>query len=176
MSRCASPFRVRLRQAAWLRLAVAAQGRSPRSGARRATLLALASLALAGCHDLHTSYTTDTSRMYLERRELVSAGAGDAVAANKVLQMRDPWPIASADRNLPMHGHVAAAAVERYRTGKVIPPVGMRTSSSGYGAQPQAGQGSASSMSAVPQAPSAAGGGGAPAAASAPAGGTAANP
>ena len=42
-----------------------------------ATLLAL----LAGCSDL-----------YFDRRETIALGAGDALAANAVEQMVDPWP------------------------------------------------------------------------------------
>jgi len=129
---------------------------TPRARAARATLLALAGLGLAGCNDIHTSYGTDIGRTYLERRETVSFGAGDAVAANKVLQMQDPWPVASADRNLTTHGHVAAGAIERYRTGRVTIPVGMRTSSAGYQQQQQQQQNAASTLSAVPGTASAA--------------------
>jgi hypothetical protein len=48
-----------------------------------------------------------------------------------------------------MHGHVAAGAIERYRTHKVIPPVGMGTSSTQYQQTQQTG-GAGSSLSAVP--------------------------
>lgn len=142
MSRCSSNTRRVAAGRVWLRLAFGG-----RRGAARATLLALAGLAFAGC-DLHTSYY-DLSRPYVTRQESLSQGAGDAVAANKVLQMQDPWPIVSADRNLPQHGHIAAGAIERYRTGKVITPVGIGTSSSNY-QQAAAAQGPASSLSSVP--------------------------
>jgi hypothetical protein len=134
----------------WLRLANerAAKGSPLRAQARRATLLALAGLAVAGC-DLHSDYHTHKASQYLERRDTLSMGGGDAVASNKVLQMQDPWPVASANRNLPMHGHVAASAMERYRTGKVIIPIGMNTSSTNYQAQAQGNSG-ASSLSAPP--------------------------
>jgi hypothetical protein len=134
----------------WLRLANerTAKGSPLRAQARRATLLALAGLAVAGC-DLHSDYYTHMSSQYIERRDTVSMGGGDAVASNKVLQMQDPWPVASANRNLPMHGHVAASAMERYRTGKVIVPVGMNTSSTNYQSQAQGSSG-ASSLSAPP--------------------------
>jgi len=127
----------------WLRLALA----NSRKPVARATLLALAALALGGC-DLHTSYY-DLSRPYVTRQDALAPGSGDAVATNKILQMQDPWPIASADRNLPQHGHVAAASIERYRTGKVIAPVGIGTSSSNY-QQATSAQGPGSSLSAVP--------------------------
>jgi hypothetical protein len=79
---------------------------------------------LAGC-------STD---IYRDRRETIALGADDAVAANKVTQMIDPWPAASGNRNIPGEGHRVAAAIERYRTGKVIRPVGTGTSSTNYGA------------------------------------------
>ena len=37
--------------------------------------------------------------------------------------MIDPWPRASANRNIAFNGEKAATASERYRTGRVIPPV-----------------------------------------------------
>jgi hypothetical protein len=134
----------------WLRLA----SQSRKNSAARATLLALAGVALAGC-DIHSSYYGDMNRPYVERREAMTPGAGDAVASNKVLQMQDPWPAVSADRNLTTHGHVAAGAIERYRTHKVIQPVGMSTSSTNY-QQSQTSQGPASTLSAVPTTTSAA--------------------
>lgn len=134
----------------WLRLAT----RTDKKPAARATLLALAGIALAGC-DIHSSYYSDLPRPYVERRETMTPGAGDAVASNKVLQMQDPWPVASADRNLTQHGHTAAASIERYRTGKVIVPIGMSTSSTNY-QQSQSTQGPGSTLSAVPSTASAA--------------------
>lgn len=79
---------------------------------------------LAGC-------STD---IYRDRRETVALGADDAVAANKVVHMIDPWPAASGNNNIRGEGHVVAAAIERYRTGKVIKPIGTGTSSTSYGA------------------------------------------
>lgn len=80
--------------------------------------LALAALlaVLAGCSE------------YLDRRETISLGGGDSVATNKVSQMVDPWPRASADRNIAFNGEKMETAVERYRTNRVIPPQGIGTS------------------------------------------------
>ena len=65
--------------------------------------------------------------------------AGDAMAANRVTQMIDPWPPASGNRNIAYNGEKAAVAAERYRTGQVIPPVNATTSSAAYAqAQQQA--------------------------------------
>ncbi len=63
---------------------------------------------LAGCSDI-----------YFDRRETIALGAGDALAANAVEQMVDPWPAHSGDVRIPGNGQRVQCAVERYRTGKV---------------------------------------------------------
>jgi hypothetical protein len=89
---------------------------------RWALCLALAcTFILAACSDL-----------YLDRRETVSFGAGNAVAAATAVQAYDPWPPASANRDIRSNGPRTAGAIERYRTGKIIPPQGLGTSSAGY--------------------------------------------
>jgi len=82
--------------------------------------LALAAFlsALCGCSE------------YLDRRETITLGSGDSVATNKVSQMVDPWPRASADKNIAFNGAKMETAVERYRTNRVIPPQGIGTSAS----------------------------------------------
>ena len=76
---------------------------------------------LAGCTDLYT-----------DRRDKISLSAGDAIAANKMTHMVDPWPRAAANRNIAFSGEVMQGAVERYRTGKVTVPVAATTSSTPY--------------------------------------------
>jgi hypothetical protein len=73
------------------------------------------------------------------------------MAANRVTQMIDPWPAASGNRNIAYNGEKAAVAAERYRTGRVIPPVNVTTSSAAYVAAQQQAQ------STVNQAPANAG-------------------
>ncbi len=68
-------------------------------------------LWLAGCSDI-----------YLDRRETVALGGGDAVAANEVSEMVDPWPRNSGNKNIAFNGQKMQTAVERYRTGKVTAP------------------------------------------------------
>jgi hypothetical protein len=93
-----------------------------RNNSRILAALALAATTLLGaCTD-----------MYLDRRETVSFAAGDAVAANKVTHMVDPWPIRAGDRTIPHDGERMAAAAERYRTNKVTPVGGTSTSSVQY--------------------------------------------
>jgi hypothetical protein len=72
---------------------------------------------------------------YLDRRDALSVQSGNAVQTDKVSQMVDPWPAASTDRNIAFNGSVMGSAVERYRTGRVIPPVGNGTSATYQAAQ-----------------------------------------
>ena len=93
-----------------------------RNNSRALAVLALAATTLLGaCTD-----------MYLDRRDAVSFGAGDAVAVNKVTHMVDPWPVRAGDRNIPHDGERMQAAAERYRTNKVTPLGGTSTSSVQY--------------------------------------------
>ena len=87
----------------------------------RLAVLALAAPLLGACTD-----------MYLDRRDSVSFGAGDAVAVNKITQMVDPWPPYSGNRNIAFDGERMAAAAERYRTNKVTPLSTAATSSVQY--------------------------------------------
>jgi hypothetical protein len=74
---------------------------------------------LAGCSDL-----------YYDRRETILFGAEDAVATNMAVQTIDPWPPGSANRRAPANGPRVAAAIKRYRTGRVFTPIGNGTSTS----------------------------------------------
>jgi hypothetical protein len=85
---------------------------------------------LAGCSDL-----------YYDRRETVSFAANDAVATAVATQTVDPWPPASANRNIAANGVVVQSAIERYRTCQVIQPKGTSTSgTAGYGGAAQGAQ------------------------------------
>lgn len=68
---------------------------------------------LAGCSD---------PGLYWDRRETIALSSGDAVAANQVTQMVDPWPAQSGNKNIAFNGEKMQSAVERYRNNKVIPP------------------------------------------------------
>jgi len=82
----------------------------------RAGALTLALAALAGCSE------------YVARRDAISAYGGNASNTNEVVQMVDPWPAHAANRDIAYNGTVMQSAVERYRTGHVIPPKGVGTS------------------------------------------------
>ena len=82
----------------------------------RALALGLVLATLSGCSE------------YLDRRDTISLHGGDAVATDKVTQMVDPWPPASADKNIGFDGTRMETAVERYRTNRTYPPSGTGTS------------------------------------------------
>lgn len=93
------------------------------------------------------------SDLYYDRRETIAFGADDARASNEIVQMVDPWPRASANHDIAFNGDKMQSAVERYRTGKVIPPVNATTSSVQYQqAQQAAAAASAASGAAAPAA------------------------
>jgi hypothetical protein len=73
---------------------------------------------VAGCSDLYT-----------DRRTRIDVSAGDAIAANKLTHMIDPWPRVSANRNIAFDGGKMQSAVERYRTNRVTNPANGATSS-----------------------------------------------
>jgi hypothetical protein len=91
----------------------------------RAGALTLALVTLAGCSE------------YLARRDAISAYGGNAAKTNEVVQMVDPWPAHAANRNIAYNGTVIQSAVERYRTGRVIPPKGVGTSATYQPNSPQ---------------------------------------
>jgi hypothetical protein len=69
---------------------------------------------LAGCSD---------PGLYFDRRDTIALSAGDAIEANKVAQVIDPWPASSGNTNIAFNGQRMQSAVERYRTNLVTPPV-----------------------------------------------------
>jgi hypothetical protein len=96
-------------------------------------MIAMAGGMLGGCSDI-----------YYDRRDSISLASGDAVASNKTVQMVDPWPAHSVRRDIAFNGEKMQTAVERYRTGRIIPPVNATTSSVAYQQAQQAANSSAS--------------------------------
>ncbi len=86
------------------------------------------------------------SEYYFDRRDTVTLHSGEAMAANRVTQMIDPWPVVSGNRNIAYNGEKAATAAERYRTGRVIPPVNATTSSAAYTQAAQQAQSTANTQ------------------------------
>lgn len=86
----------------------------PSFNKRLFSIVALSGLiALGGCSE------------YLDRTDTMSWQSGNAVQTNKVTHMVDPWPPASANRDIAFDGAVMQTAMTRYRTGRVIQPKGL---------------------------------------------------
>jgi hypothetical protein len=92
-------------------------------------------VTLGGCSDL-----------YFDRRDTISLASGEAMAANRATLAIDPWPAASGRNNIAYNGEKAEVAAERYRTGRVIPPVNATTSSAAYSHAAQQAQSTANSQ------------------------------
>jgi hypothetical protein len=100
-----------------------------------AALATILGAMLSGCSD-----------MYYDRRDTISLASGEAMAANRVTHIIDPWPPYAANRNIAYNGEKAAVASERYRTGRVIAPVNATTSSAAYSQAAQQAQSTANSQ------------------------------
>jgi hypothetical protein len=98
----------------------------PFSKAMRTLALATVLAILGGCSE------------YLDRRDTIAKSGGNAVATNIVTHMVDPWPRASANRNIAFNGVRIESAFERYRNNKVTTPRGIGTSSTYQDAAPTA--------------------------------------
>ncbi len=107
-----------------------------RAGRRLVAGAVLLAALLGGCSDL-----------YYDRRETVTFAANDATATAQAVQVIDPWPAAAYNRNIAYNGPRVAGAVERYRTGKIIPPSASPTSS-GFTINMPSGQGGGAANSA----------------------------
>jgi hypothetical protein len=95
----------------------------PSSKVLRTLVLALLLTALSGCAE------------YLDRRETITLGAGDALATDAMTEMVDPWPRVAAERNIGFNGERMESAVRRYKTNHTYPPSNTGTSTS-YAAAP----------------------------------------
>lgn len=98
----------------------------PFSKATRSLVLATALAVLGGCSE------------YIDRRDTIALSGGNAVATNVVTHMVDPWPRASANRNIAFNGARIESAFERYRNNRVTAPRGIGTSSTYQDAAPAA--------------------------------------
>jgi hypothetical protein len=88
---------------------------------KRAICALIATATLGGCSDI-----------YFDRRETIALSAGDSLRTNQVTHMIDPWPAASANRNISYNGERMQSAVERYRQNRVTSPSQGNTSSAGF--------------------------------------------
>jgi len=86
------------------------------------------------------------SEYYFDRRDTIALHSGETMAANRVTHVIDPWSPASGQRNIAYNGEKAAVASERYRTGRIIPPVNATTSSAAYTQAAQQAQSTANTQ------------------------------
>ena len=75
------------------------------------TLAAFAPV-LGGCYGL---YGNDELERYVQRKDSVTLGAGDAKEVNAATHMDHPWPRGVGDRRIVMEGARAVPVIERYR-------------------------------------------------------------
>ena len=75
------------------------------------TLAALGPV-LGGCYGL---YGNDELERYVQRKDTVTLGAGDAKEVNAVTHMDHPWPRGVGDRRIVVEASRAVPAIERYR-------------------------------------------------------------
>ncbi len=90
----------------------------PSTKVLRTLALALLLCAMTGCSE------------YLDRRDTIALGAGDAVATDEMTQMVDPWPRVAAQRNIGFNGERMESAVQRYKTNRTYQPSNSGTSTS----------------------------------------------
>ncbi len=64
---------------------------------------------------------------YLDARDTISLGAGDAVAYNKAVQTIDPWPVYARKKHQKTDGKRMNLGMKRYQENKSIEPAGMST-------------------------------------------------
>jgi hypothetical protein len=62
------------------------------------------------------AWDQDPAAQYLERKDTIVSGAGDARDVNAATHIIDPWPRYVGNRRIPLNGERAAGAIERYRT------------------------------------------------------------
>jgi hypothetical protein len=64
------------------------------------------------------AWDQDPAAQYLERKDTIVSGAGDARDVNAATHIIDPWPRYVGNRRIPGNGERMAGAVERYRTNR----------------------------------------------------------
>lgn len=80
------------------------------------SILAIA-FVLGGCSLNNGLYGFDEQERYLQRADVVTLSAGDAMKVNAMTHMIHPWPRHAFNRNIPVHGERMAKAVKNYRRG-----------------------------------------------------------
>jgi hypothetical protein len=87
-------------------------GRIARRGEGPMRMMSVPRLILAVCLVSGVSGCSE----YLDRKDTLLLGAGDAVETNIATHVADPWPAESRSRDFATSGERTQIAVERYRT------------------------------------------------------------
>lgn len=93
---------------------------SPIPMKRLAAVVLAAALGMGG---VTAAYAFDDD--YLDRRDTVSRGAGDANATNLATQTIDPWPAYVRNTKITVDGKRAHIGMSRYQANKSIEPRGL---------------------------------------------------
>jgi hypothetical protein len=93
------------------------------------TLTSITTLVLS----LACGCTSDKLYEYRAHTDKVTAGAGNASAANRAVHTVDPWPSYSQKTQIEMDGKRALLAVRRYETNTTIKPKGLSSDPVGNG-------------------------------------------
>jgi hypothetical protein len=80
---------------------------------KSATIAAMVFIGLAGSQAV--AWDGDFFGNYLERKDTIVSGAGDARDVNAATQIIDPWPRYVGNRRIPANGERMSGAVKRYR-------------------------------------------------------------
>ena len=68
------------------------------------------------------AWDQDPFGQYIQRKDTVTLGAGDAKAVNAATHVIDPWPRYVGNRRIPVNGDRLSRAVDRYRQGSYRQP------------------------------------------------------
>ena len=80
-------------------------------------VVGLSALAMHGEAAAGGDLLDDLFGPYLDRRDAVTPGAGNAKDTNAAAHVIDPWPPYVGARNIPGDGKRAVGAIRRYRQG-----------------------------------------------------------
>lgn len=72
--------------------------------------------------NLFVAAQTAGCTQYLDRRDTVASGAGNAVRANVTTQVIDPWSRHAGNTRIAVDGERMQRAIERYQTNRVTDP------------------------------------------------------
>jgi hypothetical protein len=94
--------------------------------------------ACASCAAAGDQTFDDFFGQYFQRSDTLTAGAGNAKAANAVSHMLTPWPRHVRDRRIPANGPRMTGAIQRYQDVKKVkeaaPTLAPEISPTGIGA------------------------------------------